>query len=302
MPTPTSIDTAAKLYSKKLIEGAQQQLVRISDFSLSLTEEAREKGESVMVQLATADAAGDWNDTTNNFKSTDAKSIGEVSVKLDQRKIAKTQITPSQMMNFHPWWWKRQGALNARSVALAITAQAASVITPANFGDAKEDKIQVSLDGFNNKQIATIRDRAITDKSLQPADSVLVLNASYFSQLLGSLDANVYGGREAITKGVIPGLLGFANVVEWPGLSIPGFVASRAALAFAGRKIAFISTKPYEMVSDEIVPELGCVLTTVVHIDSDTGKGTISVNGLFGVGPGANDQLIRLVGAKAAAA
>ncbi len=224
-----------------------------------------------------------------------------MSVKLDQRKIAKTQITPAQMMNFQPWWWQRQGALNARSVALSITAQAAAVITPANFGDAKEDKIQVSLDGFSNKQVATIRDRAITDKSLHPADSVLVLNPSYFSQLLGSLDANVYGGREAITKGVIPGLLGFVNVVEWPGLTIPGFVASRAALAFAGRQIAFISTKPYEMVEHKVVPELGCVLTTVVHIDSDNGKGTISVNGLFGVGAGANDQLIRLVGAKAAA-
>lgn len=295
MPTPTSIDVAAKVYSKKLIEGAQQQLVRITDFSLSLTEDAREKGESVVVQLATAEAAGDWNDTTNNFKATAAKEIGEVSVKLDQRKIAKTKITPSQMMNFQPWWWQRQGTLNARSVALAITGQAAAVITPANFGDAKEDKIQVALDGFNSKAISKIRDRAITDKSLQPADSVLVLNPSFFSELLGNLDANVYGGREAITKGIIPGLLGFANIVEWPGLKIPGFVASRAALAFAGRKIAFISTKPYEMVKDEVVPELGCVLTTVLHIDSDTGNGTISVNGLFGVGPGANDQLIRLI-------
>ena len=295
MPTPTSIDVAAKVYSKKLIEGAQQQLVRITDFSLSLTEDAREKGESVVVQLATAEAAGDWNDTTNNFKASAAKEIGEVSVKLDQRKIAKTKITPSQMMNFQEWWWKRQGTLNARSVALAITGQAAAVITPANFGDAKEDKMQVSLDGFNSKAISKIRDRAITDKSLQPADSVLVLNPSFFSELLGNLDANVYGGREAITKGIIPGLLGFANIVEWPGLKIPGFVASRAALAFAGRKIAFISTKPYEMVKDEVVPELGCVLTTVLHIDSDTGNGTISVNGLFGVGPGANDQLIRLI-------
>lgn len=295
MPTPTSIDVAAKVYSKKLIEGAQQQLVRIADFSLSLTDEAREKGESVMVQLATAAAAGDWNATSNNFKASAATQIGEVSVKLDQRKIAKTQITPAQMANFQTYWWQRQGALNARSVALAITGAAASVITPANFGDKKEDKIQVSLDGFSSKAIGPIREKAITDKSLQPEDSVLVLNPSFYSALLGSLDANVYGGREAIVHGVIPGLLGFASVVEWPGLRIPGFVASRGALAFASRRIAFISTKPYEMVKDETVPEIGAVLTTVIHVDGDNGNGTISVNGLFGVGPGANDQLIRLI-------
>lgn len=296
MGTPTSINTAAKIYSKKLIAGAQQELVRIQDFSLDFSEEAKQPGESIMVQLATAAAAGTWNDSTNNFRSTDATSIGEREVKLDQRIIAKTQITPAQMANFHPYWWARQGGLNARSAALAITGAAAAIITPENFGDAKEDKIQVSLDGFSHKQVATIREKAIDDKFLQPADSVLVLNPGYFSQLLGSMDANVYGGREAIVRGVIPGLLGFVSVVEWPGLSIPGFVASRAALAFAARKIPFVGTNQYEIVKDEVVPEIGAVLTTVVYVDGPSGVGTISVNSLFGVNAGANKQLIRLVG------
>ena len=301
MPTPTSIDVAAKVYSKKLIEGAQLELVRISDFSIDFSEEAKQPGESVMVQLATAAAAGNWNSSTNNFASSTPTNVGEREVKLDQRKIAKTQITPAQMANFHPYWWQRQGALNARSVALSITGAAAAVITPENFGDAKEDKIQVSLDGFSKTAVAKIREKAIVDKSLQIADSVLVLDPAFFSQLLGSLDANVYGGRDAIVRGVIPGLLGFASVVEWPGLTIPGFVASRAALAFAGRKIPFIGTKQYEMVKDETVPEIGAVLTTVIYVDGPTGNGTISVNGLFGVNAGADDQLIRLVGAKSAA-
>ncbi|NCC93833.1 MAG: hypothetical protein EOM10_11195 [Opitutae bacterium] len=299
MPTPTNIDVAAKAYSKKLLVGAQQELVRISDFSIDFSEEAKQPGESVLVQLSTAAAAGTWNSSTNNFRSTDATSIGEREVTLNQRKIAKTQITPTQMANFHPYWWQRQGGLNARSVALAITAEAAGIITPANYGDAKEDKINVSLDGFSPTQVASIREKSIVDKSLQPADSVLVLNPAYFSQLLGKLDSNVYGGREAIVRGTIPGLLGFASIVEWPGLTLPGFVASRAALAFAGRKIPFIGTKQYEIVKDEVVPEIGAVLTTVVYVDGPSGEGTISVNALFGVAAGADDQLIRLV-AKAA--
>lgn len=294
MPTPTSTDVAAKIYSKQLIVEAQAQVARIRDFSIDFSEEAKQPGESVMVQLSTANAAGDWNDTSNNFARA-AMSVKEREVKLDQRKIAGGKVTPSQMANFHPYWWKNQGVMDARAVGLSITAAAAAVVTPEKFGDTDADKIQVSLNGFSNKAVATVRAKAISEKSLSPENCVLVLNPSYFSQLLGSLDANVYGGREAIVKGNIPGLLGFVSVVEWPGLAIPGFVASRAALAFAGRKIPFIGTKGYEFVQDSVDPETGFLMTTVLYVDLATGHGSLSNNAMFGVNAGANDQLIRLI-------
>lgn len=296
MPTPTSTDVAAKIYSKQLIVESQQQLARIKEFSLDFSEEAKQPGESVMVQLSTANSAGDWNDTTNNFARA-AMSVKERSVTLNKRKIAGGKVTPAQMANFHPYWWKNQGAMDARAIGLSFLSEAAALITAANFGDTKADKLNVSLDGFGHKSIAAIRGKAIDDKKLSPENCVLVLNPSFFSQLLGSMDANVYGGREAILKGAIPGLLGFVSVVEWPGLAIPGFVASRAALAFAGRKIAFLGTKNYELVQDNLDPELGLVTTTVLYVDGATGHGSLSNNALFGVGVGADDQLIRLIAA-----
>lgn len=300
MPTPTSIDVAGKVYSKQLIVEAQPQLARIKDFSLDFSAEATQPGQSVLVQLASAASAGNWDDDSNNFKATDATSIGEREVTINKRKVAKTQITPMQMANFNRYWWERQGSLNAKSVAVSITAEAGALITPANFGDTKKDKINVSLDGFNHTQVASIRQKVIDDKNLSPADCVLVLNPSYFSQLLSSLNANVYGGQDAILRGTIPGLLGFTSIVEWPGLAIPGFAASRAALAFAGRKIPFIGTKQYDLVKEDVVEEIGAPLTTVIYVDGPSGIGTISVNALFGVAAGADDQLIRLVNAKAA--
>ena len=294
MPTPTSTDVAAKIYSKQLITETQQQLVRIKDFSLDFSEEAKQPGESVMVQLSTANAAGDWNDTSNNFARA-AMSVKERSVTLNKRKIAGGKVTPAQMANFHPYWWKNQGQMDARAIALSFMSEAAALITAANFGDAKTDKLNISLDGFSPKSVATIRAKAIDDKKLSPDNCVLVLNPSFFSQLLGGMDANVYGGREAILKGAIPGLLGFTSIVEWPGLTIPGFVASRAALAFAGRKIAFLGTKNYELVQDSVEPDLGIVMTTVLYVDGATGHGSLSNNALFGVGVGADDQLIRLL-------
>lgn len=294
MPTPTDINTAVKTYSKQLIVEAQKQMVRVGDFSMNFSTEAKEPGESVIVQLSTANAAGDWNETTNNFKRA-GKNIGTRSVPLNKRKIAGCSITASQMANFQPYWWQNQGTLDARSVGLSIVAEAAALITPKNFGDTAKDKLQVSLDGFGNKAVAKIRQKAIDDKNLTPEGCVLVLNSSYFSELLGTLDANVYGGQDAIKRGAIPGLLGFTSVNEWPGLQIPGFVASRAALALAGRRIPFVGTKPYELVREDVEPTLGLPLTTVILVTGEDGSASLSVNAMFGVGVGADDQLLRLI-------
>ena len=54
----------------------------------------------------------------------------------------------------------------------------------------------------------------------QPA--TLALSGEYFYSLLAGLDANVYGGTEAIRGGVIPGLFGFR---------MNGAAQSRTALA-----------------------------------------------------------------------
>ena len=54
---------------------------------------------------------------------------------------------------------------------------------------------------------------------LDLGQTALLLSPTYFANLLGTLDAYVYGGPEAIRSGYVPGLYGFKSVVCAPGLA-----------------------------------------------------------------------------------
>lgn len=295
MPTPTNTDVAAKIYSDKFIAGLTRQLAPVKSFSLDLSQEAKQVGDTIQVPLVSADTAAAWNDTSNNFARATA-TMGDRDVKLDQRIVAGFAITPAQMSNFHPNWWEGKADLNAAEVADSVLVSLVALITAANFGDAAADKATVSLAGFDAKAIAALRAQAIKAKKLRINRAVLALNPDFYSALLGTLDANVFGGREAMVAGVIPGLLGFRAIVEIPQLSIPGFLCHPDALAIAGRSVAFLGTKPYERVEEITEPETGFPMTNVLYIDGPTGKGNFSVSALYGVAVGNDDSLIRLVG------
>jgi hypothetical protein len=292
--TPTNTDVAAKIYSNKFIAGATKQLAPLKAFSLDLSEEAKNPGETVQVPMISADSAETWNDTTANFSRTTA-TLGDRTVTLGTRKIAGFGITPAQMANFNKAWWEGKAELNAAEIANAILDTVVALVTGANFGDAAADKLTVSLAGFNAAAVSAIRAKAINAKKLRINRSVLALNPEFFSALLGSLPADVYGGREAMVNGVIPGLLGFGAVIELPQMSTPGFVSSPAALCVAGRTVAFLGTKNYEKVQTFVEPETGMPMTNVIYVDGPTGKGSMSVSALYGAAVGADDQLLRLI-------
>lgn len=291
--TPTNIDTAAKVYSKKFIAGLTRQLAPLRAFSTDFSEEAKNPGEAVLVPLISADAALDWNDTTNNFNQS-AATLGDRNVPLNGHKNTGFAITPAQMANFNPSWWEGKADLNSASIADAVLLAVVALVTPANYGDTAADKLQISLDGFDKASVTKIRAKAIA-KKLRINRSVLCLNPDFYSELLGSLDANVYGGREAMVQGVIPGLLGFNAIVEIPQMAIPGFVAQPGAIAVAGRTMPLFSQKPYEQVKTFSEPNTGLPMMNVVYVDGPTGKGSTTVNAMFGCAKGADDQLIRLI-------
>lgn len=53
---------------------------------------------------------------------------------------------------------------------------------------------------------------------VNPYESVLALSPAAFATLLGTMDAYVYGGPDAVKNGVIPGLYGFRAVICTPYL------------------------------------------------------------------------------------
>lgn len=290
----TNTDTALEVYTNKFIEGLTDALPALRAFSLDLSDDIVDQpGETVRVPLVTADAAAAWNDTTNNYGRTSA-SLYDKKVSLDQRPIAGFGITAAQMTNFRPQWWEAKGALNARSVADAVLDTVFGVVTAANFGDTAAKKLNVVLAEFGRKAIASLRPKVVKGK-LQPAKSVLVLNPDFFAALLADLDATVYGGREAIQGGVIPGLLGFRAIIEAPQYEGPGFVCHPDAIVVASRRIQVADTTPYKEFGPVTEPDTGLTLNRVIYTAGATGQTNFSVECLFGVDAGNPDALIRLV-------
>ena len=288
----TNVDIALQIYSDKFIEGLTPALAPLRQFSLDLSEEAKEEGDTIRVPLVTANAAEPWDIDSNNY-SVDAGSVQDKNVVLDKRPKASFAITQDQLHKFRPSWWEGKAALNARSVAAAVLDGVWGIVTPENYGDTEAKKLKVALSSFSRKAVAELRAKIVRG-GLLPARSALVLNPDFFAALLGDLDSLIYGGREAIVGGVIPGLLGFASVMEAATLNVPGFVCHPDAIAIGSRVVKIADDTPYRTFGSITEPETGLTLNRVVYTDGAKGKTTFSVECLHGVDVGNADALIRL--------
>ncbi len=289
----TSVATAHEIYSKRFLKGLQRALAALKAFSVSFSDEAREPGESVKCPLVSPDSVDAWNATTNNFVRA-AATLSNVAVTLDQRIIAGFGISPEQMANFHPNWWEGKADANAEEVADTVLAAVAALVTAENYGDTAADKASVALASFGRKSVAAIRAAAVK-RDMRPARSALCLNPDFFSALLGDLDANVYGGREAILGGTLPGILGFRAIVEIPQYEGPGFLCHPDAIAVATRKVPLADEGPYKLVRDITEPETGLTMTNVVLCHGPDGSLNDSVTCLYGVAAANEKALMRLV-------
>ncbi|HOR69068.1 MAG TPA: hypothetical protein PLY53_15770 [Planctomycetota bacterium] len=291
---PTNIDTAVEIYSNKFIAGLTRALAPLRAFSLDLSDDIVQEGESVNVPLVTADTVDDWDDETNNYARS-KQSLKARSVKINKRKICGFPVTQTQMANFRPNYWEGKADLNQKEMADAVLADVISLVKPENYGDTAAKKINVALAEFKRLAVAALRAKIVKAK-LIPAKCVLALNPDFFSALLADLDSQVYGGREAVVGGAIPGLLGFRAIIEVPQYEQPGFVCHPDAIAVGSRKVPIADTTPYKEFGGMVEPETGLTLNRVVYTEGATGKTNFSTECWYGYDVGNADALVRLVG------
>lgn len=285
--------TGMELYSNKVIQGLTRELAALRGFSLDFTDELKAPGASIDVALVSADAAGDFDSSSNNFSKA-AATLKKITLTKSTAVIAGFAVTPDQYSKLKPAFWEGKADLNVQAVGDNILSKVAALITADNYGDTDADKVAVTEATFTRKVVAKIRKAAI-GKNLRINRCVLALSPTYFSALLGDLDANVYGGAEAMKTGVIPGLLGFQMVVEIPQLSVPGFVCHPDAIAIGSAIFTPVSTTPYDTVKQIVEPTSGLTMTVVEYPDGATGNLSETVNCLVAVGVGNENALLRLV-------
>ena len=285
--------TGHEFYSRKILKALPAQLNFLGAFSTDVSGEILGPSKSVEVPLVEMDAADTFDRSTNNFART-AMTPKTATVTFGDPIIAGFSVTADQASKIDKRWWEGKAELNATAVAASASNAVTNLITKTNFS-----KAVLSVGTADNFRTATVAKlaAAVENKTnkLRAKFSTLALSGEYFYKLLAGLDANVYGGTEAIRNGVIPGLFGFGKVMLVHGLSTPGFVCEPSAIAFAARGFRPADETPYRAVREIKDPESGLSLTLVEYGDGPTGDLSESVTTRIGAAVGDAGALVRLV-------
>ena len=284
--------TGHEFYSRKVLKALPAQLNFLGAFSTDVSGEILGPSKSVEVPLVEMDAAAAFNRDSNNFARS-AMTPKTATVTFGEPIIAGFSVTADQASKIDKRWWEGKAELNATAVAASASNAVTSLITKTNF--AKAVLSVGTADNFGTAAVAKIA-AAVENKTnkLRVKFSTLGLSGEYFYKLLAGLDANVYGGTEAIRNGVIPGLFGFGKVMLMHGLDIPGFVCEPSSIAFAGRGFRPADETPYRAVREIKDPESGLSLTLVEYGDGPTGDLSESVTTRIGAAVGDAGALVRL--------
>lgn len=282
-----------EIYARKVLKVLPAQLNFLGAFSTDISGELTGPAKSIEVALVEMDAAGAFDRARNNF-ARPGGTPKHVSVTLGDPIIAGFAVTADQASKIERRFWEGKAELNATSVAASAQTAVTNLVTKANF-----DKAVTSVgasSSFAKSGVAKIA-AAVENPTnkLRVKFSTLALSGEYFYALLAGLDANVYGGPEAIRNGVIPGLFGFRKVMLMHGLDIPGFVCEPASIAFASRGFRPADDRPYTAVRDIHDPESGLSLTLVEYPDGPSGDLSESVTTRIGAAVGDSGALVRLV-------
>lgn len=283
--------TGQEIYSKEVFKALTPQLAPLKAFSTDFSQEAKQPGESVSVQLVEADSVADFNETSNNFKRA-ASTNKKVTVTFGAAKIVGFNVTPYQRNNFNPGWWKQKAEVNADTLADTILTGACSIITVANFAKAKTIASDSTI---TLAEISAIKSFAAKNK-LNPKRCAFGLSLELFAELERIYNTAKSGLTHAQAMSELAAAVGVKQVFAVPQLpnGLLGFICEPSAIAVAGRNFRPCSDKPYESVQEIMDPESGIGMTLVDYVDGDTGNENISATGLFNAAVGVGDALIRI--------
>ena len=282
-----------ELYAKKVLKCLPAQLNFLGAFSTDISGELVGPAKSIEVPLVEMDDAGTFNRANNNFARPNG-TPKSATVTLGDPLITGFSVTADQASKIEKRFWEGKAELNVTSVAASAQTAVSNLVTKSNFAKAVTNVGNAA--SFVKSGVAKIASavESATNK-LRVKFSTLALSGEYFYALLAGLDANVYGGTEAIRNGVIPGLFGFGKVILVHGLDIPGFVCEPSAIAFASRGFRPADDKPYTAVREIKDPETGLSLTLVEYPDGPSGDLSESVTTRIGASVGDSGALVRLV-------
>ena len=287
----------------KAIIASRKALAKIAFFATDFSADAVQPGTTMKIPVFKHGVASEFNASTNNYEKVDG-SVVYPDVTFDHHvkhtfAFTDKDFTLVDGTNF----WGKAGKASGVAISKAISSSVSALINKTKI--PKSATNEAVYTAVSKTTIAQLRDTC-AKADIDPGETVLLLTPKLFADLLATLDANVYGGPEAIRLGIIEGLYGFKAVIENGDLSasadekLNGALIPTDGLVVAARLVPVLSPSVYEEIgttSDEVS---GLVLGARRHGSPATGSNYATIEVLFGAALAQPEKCVRLVSAATA--
>ena len=296
---------------------AQRAIAKLTKFATDFSAEAAQPGSTMMIQFFDDGEAGEYDASTNNYLHADG-STSFIPVTFTNHPKKSFAFTPEDFLAVNgAKFWENSGVASGRAVEIAILKTVSQYINatkiPTAGTDSKTENGRTTgtlldfgswneqvFSGTWDKNAVAIQCREYCDAAeINPGECVLMLNAAAYGRTLASLDANLYGGPEAIRNGMVEGLYGFDAVMENDLLlkseNLIGAIVPRNAIGVAGRILPVVNPKLYEEVGTVTDEHSGLTLQFRRTGDQATDRAVMTCEALFGASLLQPTKIVRIV-------
>lgn len=225
-------DLQMKVTSDFALQTLYAKLAPIKDFAHNFRDLEDRKGASIVIPVFNLSAAADFDADTNNYCNGQTE-MDAATVNLSSHLVKQFMYTDRDVAETEVQWFRDVGYATGDAVGRGIYNTVIGLLNDTNVTLSAESSLSAKSD------FAGLVDITYANQ-LDIGNTVLMLGPTYFANLLGTLDAYVYGGPEAIRGGYVPGLYGFKSVVCAPGLAAgwKGALVDANSIGIASRYLA----------------------------------------------------------------
>jgi len=208
------------------------KLAPIKDFAHNFRDLEDRKGASIVIPVFNLSAAADFDADSNNYCNGQTE-MDAATVNLSSHLVKQFMYTDRDVAETEVQWFRDVGYATGDAIGRGIYNTVIGLLNDTNVTLSAESSLSAKSD------FAGLVDTTYANQ-LDIGNTVLMLGPTYFANLLGTLDAYVYGGPEAIRGGYVPGLYGFKSVVCAPGLADgwKGALVDANSIGIASRYLA----------------------------------------------------------------
>ena len=280
-------DLALKAASEAAVMACHKNIAKLSLFAKNFSELEGQYGQSIAVPVYNLSAAAEFVAGSNDY-GTGSNEIGGELITLDKHYVKSVSITDVEEAETGIRWATDTAGALADSLTRAVNAYVFGLINSTN--------CPLSADTPTTK--ATVAGLyAVAEDNDIPVDSAVVaLKPTQFAGVLSALDANVYGGEEAIRLGLIPGLYGFKGFVCTSNLpeGVNGAIIADSAIGIASRYLAPATEGAYPE-AWSATDEDGFTIGFRRFMDLNTGINRFAADTLFSARTLQPNKIVRLV-------